>query len=256
MSSDSKLMSQQEHQIQNWNTFFKYHVHDWHGIVTRYSPEGEIIESFKCIRTFDASSDGNEYVQKNHHIYEDEKSETIKFGVKKKPITKALYIENSFSWCSGENGNFTNFRFEIGFRHQNRRATAGSVYKNKTLEHIFIIHEYLDSYSPEKSFLPKVDKNNNSWENWVGQLKGISSDLIIFNKSEIKWETLENISNENNIILYSPEGISITSPSSLEAKIDFHLTVDWLVEPTLRLRGSRYYENSTFSKAEFIEFNQ
>lgn len=251
MSSASKFINQEEHQIENWNTFLKYHAYDWHGIVTRYSPQGEIIESFKCIRSFCVSSNGKEYVQKNHYIYDAKKSNTITFDIKHKPITKALYIENSFSWCSGENRNFTDLRFEIGFRHENKRATAGGVYKNMALEHIFIIYEYLNSFSEDSNFYIEIDDKH---DNWAGESKEITSDLEIVNKSKVKWEPIE--STDEYIFFSSPEGVSITYPSSLEAKSNFVLAVDWLAEPNLKLQSSRYYDDYALTKAQFIEFHQ
>ena len=33
----------------NWQNFITKHLRDWHGLWTRYSPSGEIIESFQSL---------------------------------------------------------------------------------------------------------------------------------------------------------------------------------------------------------------
>lgn len=37
---------------QNWKNFCANYLRDWHGIWTRYSPLGEMTESFQSLRSF------------------------------------------------------------------------------------------------------------------------------------------------------------------------------------------------------------
>ena len=88
-------------QLQNWDNFCKYHVNcDWYGVWTKYLPDRQVIDSFQCIRSFHLNQEGNEINHQNHYIYADGKKETKTFGPYKKPDTRALFLEISFSWCA------------------------------------------------------------------------------------------------------------------------------------------------------------
>ncbi|MCX7596227.1 MAG: DUF3598 family protein [Fischerella sp.] len=46
-------------QLQKGDSFCRYYANsDWKGTWTRYSPQGEISESFNSIRSFQMSADG------------------------------------------------------------------------------------------------------------------------------------------------------------------------------------------------------
>ncbi len=56
-------------QEQNWKNFTDQHLHDWHGIWTRYTPTGDVQESFRSLRRFQGSSGKTEIYHLNQYIY-------------------------------------------------------------------------------------------------------------------------------------------------------------------------------------------
>ena len=83
-----------------------------------HSPDGEVTDSFQCIRSFHLNQEGNEINHQNHYIYADGKKETKTFGPYKKPDTRALFLDNSFSWGSILVLAESRFGFETGFRYE------------------------------------------------------------------------------------------------------------------------------------------
>ena len=64
---------------QNWQNFITHHLRDWHGIWTRYSPEGEVIESFQSLRSFRTNLEQTELFQTNRYLYADGRIEEKKW---------------------------------------------------------------------------------------------------------------------------------------------------------------------------------
>jgi Domain of unknown function (DUF3598) len=72
-----------EPQLENWQNFCRSHaVGNWHGTWTNYSPELEILESFRSIRSFLLSEDGNKFYHQNHYFYNNSQSESQIFTPK------------------------------------------------------------------------------------------------------------------------------------------------------------------------------
>lgn len=111
---------------QNWNNFCQYHMGDWHGNWKRYGLKGEVIDSFRCFRSLDKNINDGEINHQNYYTYADGKTELKNFGPYKEPITKALFLDNSFSWGSTTVEPNLSFGFETGFRYEDRRASAAA----------------------------------------------------------------------------------------------------------------------------------
>ncbi|MGB7440757.1 MAG: DUF3598 family protein [Coleofasciculaceae cyanobacterium] len=59
-----------EPQLQNWENFCRVHAcGDWHGTWTKYSPSGEVMESFRGIRSLYTSSNGSEIYLFGWRVY-------------------------------------------------------------------------------------------------------------------------------------------------------------------------------------------
>ena len=233
-----------EAQLQNWDNFCRYHATgDWYGTWTRYSPKGEVIESFQCIRSLQASEDGSEINHQNHYTYADGKSETKTFGPYKKPNTVVLFLDNSFSWGSTKVESGSSFSFETGFRHEDRRASAAVAYNDSgRVQRIIVIPEHLASFA-EESPAPPADRISG---NWQGTLKKMTPDLIVSPPVATSWNQLENLS-ENYQTLHFPDGISLSCPRQVESGKEFFMAVDWLINPTLLQRCIRHYGISGFT---------
>jgi Domain of unknown function (DUF3598) len=256
-----------EPQLENWQNFCRYHaVGNWHGTWTKYSPELEIIESFRGIRSFLLSEDGNTVYHQNHYFYNNFQSESQIFTIKHKPLILSLCLDNSFSWSStkreseldGEKFGFsyleewkwTPFFCEIGFRHENIKISAGAVYDvHSELQNITVINEYLGSFG-EISAYPSMDELNHSWQ---GTLKTMTSDWIVSPPVTTSSQKLENI-NPDYLTLHTNVGVSISCPQAIEKGKEFFVAVDWLISPNLLQRGSRYFDASGFTKFTLEEF--
>lgn len=239
-------------QLQNWDNFCRYHATgNWYGIWTRYSPEGEVIKSFKGIRSLQASEDGSEINHHNYYTYADGKSESKTFGPYKKPNTKALFLDNSFSWGSTNMEPGSNFGFETGFRYEDQRASVAVLYDGSgSLQTMTTIPEYLASFAGEPSRPPV----NGISGNWQGTLKTITPDLIVSPPVATSWKRLEDLG-ENYLTLYFPDGISLSCPRQLEREKKFFMAIDWRVNSTLLQRGIRNYKSSGFTGFTLELFN-
>jgi len=239
-------------QLQNWNNFCQYHVNsDWHGIWTRYTSNGQEIESFQCVRSFHLSEDGSEINHQNHYIYADGTKETKTFGPYKKPITKSLFLDNSFSWGSTKVESGSNFGFETGFRYEDKRVSVAIIYGDRAiLENITVISEHLSTFASAISDIAK--DLSGSWE---GTGKTITpSYWIVSSPVATSFNQLENLS-EDYQILHLLNGISIACPHKIEAGKEFVTTIDWLVKPDLLQRGIRKYDASGFRSFTLEIFN-
>lgn len=231
--------------LQNWDNFCRYHaIGDWHGTWSIYSSKAEIIDSFKCIRSFHLSIDGSQINHQNHYTYSDGKTKTETFGPYKKPLTRALYLDNSFSWGSTMIAANTSFWFETGFSHQERRAGVVVVYDDRgVLQQIITIPEHLASFVHPSSSLPVTGISGN----WQGSLKSITPELTTSPPTVTAWKSLEDL-HPDYLTLQFPDGISISCPGQLEQGKELFFAVDWLVPSGLfYYRGIRYFESSEFT---------
>lgn len=250
-------------QLQNWDNFCQYHTTgDWHGTWTKYSSEAKEIDSFRGIRSFVQSSDGNQIYHHNHYIYDDGNSESQTFETKNKPLTLSLFLDTSFSWgatkrelnSTGERFGYqyldtwkwVPFFFETGFRYEDRRASTGAVYDEKgNFQYILVITEHLGKFVKEPA-LPSYPTGNEFNYNWQGMLKKITPDYRILDAVETSWQPLNNLA-EDYLTLHLNGGISVSCPQTIEIGKEFFVAVDWRPNSTLLQRGIRYYDTSDFT---------
>jgi hypothetical protein len=231
-------------QLQNWDTFIKYHVNcDWHGIWYRYSSDVKLLESFAGVRSFHANEDGSEVTHQNYYQYQDGKTEIKTFGPYKKPTIRALFLDNSFTAGSAKIEIGSIFGFETGFRYENRRAEAITIYdESGNLQKMTFIDEQLGTP-------PQITTNLHPQEvsgNWQGIAKTITAELTISSPIVTSWQPAENLAKDYQT-LHLSNTVSITCPQTIAGEQDFFYVVDWLVQPSLLLRGIRKYEASNFT---------
>ncbi|MDZ8107340.1 MAG: DUF3598 family protein [Nostoc sp. DedQUE12a] len=227
-------------QLQNWENFCS-HLGDWHGTWNVYNLEGELIRFHQCIRSFHLSSDGNEINHQNYSTYADGTNKLETYGPHKKPHLRSLHFHNSFSWGSQEVKPGSMFFFETGFKHQDRRRSAVARYnENNTLD-ILIISEHLGGIVDEPS-LPTA----NQFSGWQGTITKMKPDWIVSPAAPTSWIKLEDL-NKNYLSLHLKDSISISIPRYIKSETEFFLAVEWLVKPTLLLRGIRHFNISGFT---------
>ncbi len=229
-------------QLQNWDNFCQYHVGEWHGIKTRYSPNKEVIKSWQVVTKLEVSEDGSTINHQDYLTYSDGATEIKTFGPYTKPEISALFLDNSFCWGSKKVAPNSIFVFEIGFRFEDRRMLGYCRYdENGNLQYI--------STGPEH--FSKVEDNvsssvNQIHNNWQGMLKKMTSDLIVSGSVPTSWKPLENL-HQNYLTLDFQEGISICCPPKIVPNEAFLIAVDWQINDTLRQRGIGYYDAFGFT---------
>ena len=240
-------------QLQNWDNFCKYHVNcDWYGVWTKYSPDGQVIDSFQCIRSFHLNQNGSEIKHQNHYIYPDGKKETRNFGPYKKPDTRALFLDNSFSWGSIIVVEESRFGFKTGFRYEDKRVSAVVIY-NETgnLQEITVISEVLKGISEESNVISPEQFSGI----WKGKAKTINPNWIVSFPVETIYNQLENNA-DDYLNLHFPEGVYVNCPSQVEPEKDFVAVVDWLINPNLLQSGIRKYDSSGFTDFTLAELSR
>lgn len=231
-------------QLQNWDNFCKYHVNcDWYGVWTKYLPNGQVTDSFQCIRSFHLNQEGNEVNHQNHYIYADGKKETKTFGPYKKPDMRALFLDNSFSWGSIVFVEESRFGFETGFRYENKRLSTVVIYNGSGgLQEITVISEVLSGASEESN---SISPQQFSGE-WQGNAKTMNPNWIVSSQVLTTYDLLQN-DTDDYLKLYFTEGVYVNCPSLVEAEKGFSMAVDWLINPNLLLSGIRNYDASGFT---------
>ncbi len=237
-------------QLQNWDNCCKYHVNcDWYGVWTKYSRDGQVIDSFQCIRSFHLNQEENQINHQNHYIYADGKKETKTFGPYKKPDMRALFLDNSFSWGSAIVVEESRFGFETGFRYEDKRLSTVVIYnKGGNFQEITVISEVLSGISQESNLISQQQFSGI----WEGKAKTINSNWIVSSPIETTYERLEN-STDSYLKLYFPEGVCVNCPDRVEAEQEFSAAVHWLINPNLLQSGIRNYDASGFTDFTFAE---
>lgn len=261
--ADLNAVKKMYSKLQNWNNFCRYHaVGNWHGVWTRYSPDGKVIQSFKGIRSFSVNADGNEINHQNYFTYADGTIENKNIGSYTKPDTtllllgksfSVLFLDNSYSWGNTELGANSPFGFETGFRCQDKRASATVLYNQfGQINQITIIPEYLAGFVEQSH---SSSASNICSDKWFGIGKSMLSDLTTTSPIETAWSRLEDL-DDNYLTLHFHDGISISCPQQIDSGKEFFLAVDWLVHPGLLQRGIRHFDTYGFRCLTLEVFTQ
>lgn len=242
-------------QLKNWQNFLTYHVNcDWYGIWTRYTADGQITESFEGVRSFHANEDSSEVKHQNYLKYTDGHSETKTFGPYKQPQIRALFLDNSFSAGSPNIEPGKMFGFETGFRYENRRVEAITIYNESgKLEKFTFIEEKLVTYPKPLPHLPPQQISGK----WQGKTKTMTPNWEISTPQTTLWQPIEKLAQDDKI-LHFPNNVVISCPLQISPGQEFMYVVDWLARPSLLLRGIRKYNavgftNFTLETFDFID---
>ncbi|NEO37311.1 MAG: DUF3598 family protein [Moorea sp. SIOASIH] len=232
-----------DRKLQNWKKFCQYYSGDLYGIWTRYSRAGEVIESWRCIRSFRPTAEGSEIHQQNHYTYASGKTETKTFGPYKQPITTGLFLDNGFSWGSSTVKSGSTFFSDICLRYENSRATAIAKYdESGSLKRFTVFPEHLGHFVN----VPALPPPHQISSDWQGTLQTITPDWQISPPLVTSWQPLDDLP-KDYLRLHFTNSISISCPAQVESGKEFFVAVDWLVNQTLWQRGTRHYDRSGFT---------
>lgn len=227
---------------QNWKNFTTNHLRDWHGIWTRYSPEGEVTESFQSLRSFRSNPEETEIVQKNHYAYSDGRrveksweynqlSNSLSNGVFHPEIEsmRGIFFESGHAaLVSTKLKTDSYFALELFFKDQELRHSVGIVYDEAgRLFRTANIREDSTGFpsqywSNETHQLPERDFSGN----WQGTAITMTPDLKISQPvaTELHWV------GEGHKTFFLPDGVSISCPDKISVGTSFTIAANWLVK--------------------------
>ncbi|AOX02362.1 hypothetical protein BJP34_25575 [Moorena producens PAL-8-15-08-1] len=227
---------------QNWKNFTANHLRDWHGIWTRYSPEGEIIESFQSLRSFRSNPEQTEIYQTNRSIYADGRIEEKKWQSNKQdkvlpdgiihpalPSMRSFFFEQgAATWSAKQLEPGSVFQpAELFFKHENIRHSVAIIYEsNGSLMRAVSIREdaagFPSNYwSTEINLLPERNLSGN----WQGTSVTMTPDLKVSDpiSTQLHWPLA------GNNMFFFPDGISLSCPKQVNIGKNFTIVANWLV---------------------------
>jgi len=229
---------------QNWKNLTAKHLRDWHGIWTRYDPQGEVTESFRGLRSISSDRAQTEIAHRNLYMYPEgnTKEESWEYNQGENSLPDGLFhparsTRRGFFLASGHAAWVTTklktdsyFGAELFFRYEDLRHSVGIVYDEQgNLLRTANIREDAAGFpsqywSTELQQLP----DRNLSDNWQGTSVTITPDLNISDPvpSKLHWNW------EGHHAFFLPDGVSISCPDRVIVGTPFILAANWLVTPS------------------------
>ena len=243
----------------NWHAFWNNHLGTWKGSWTRYTPEGDVKESFASTREFTANSATTEIVQNNRYRYADGRSRHKQWSYNVKdhnqrdgfahPASipmRGLALDNgAAAWLipSLEPNQFT--PFELFLMDGDRRHSVGVLYgKNGKLIRTASIREQRGGPST-MSWTASINQQQ-PWHprrQWQGEKHQIRKDLSrdATRKSFWHWKDQDQSEQSNH---YLPYRIILRCPERLTPNQPFSIQVIWMLnDDALQTITARYNTN-------------
>ncbi|HEY9667558.1 MAG TPA: DUF3598 family protein [Coleofasciculaceae cyanobacterium] len=242
-------------QDKNWENLFGHITTSgvaWHGIWTVYSPEKEVLNSFKGIRKFQANEEKTLITQTNKYTNSDgiesEKIWQIQKQICSQPdgvihpaflsMTALSFGGDKNAWVSKKLEAGKKFGTELFFRYQDWRTSVSSIYaESGDLEKITIIQEHLNSFAnqPAKAKIEKLS-------GWSGRKEYMNSDLSI-SVAENQEFVLEPTERKNYPI-YLPDNVTVNVPKKVNLGEEFEIVAGKLVTTNEYQTLTVQYDNS------------
>ncbi len=252
---------------QNWKNLCNHHVRDWHGIWTRYSPQGEITESFQSLRHFQTNPEQTEVEQTNRYMYADGKTveQSWQFNKQSNNLLDGLFHpqresmrgfffeRGAATWAEKKIETGAAFGVELFFRHEELRHSVGIVYDGPgSLRRTASIREDARGlpskyWSAELNLLPERKLTGN----WQGTSVTMTPDLQVSPPvpAQLHWPV------SGNATFFFPDGISLSCPNQVNFGTNFTIAANWLVTPSyLQKLTIKYDDSGAFSTLTFEEF--
>ncbi|MBI1242549.1 MAG: DUF3598 family protein [Nostoc sp. RI_552] len=239
---------------------------EWQGSFTRLSPQGEILQDIKSV----VSLEGLENNQTIRQIVSRQGQEDLVLEYSSIAKSTLFFANGAFSQGSIQLAPFTEFGAELGLIHEDRRLRAVQIFnKNGQLDKITLIREHLAGTEPVQRPSLQINQLLGEWQgeavtiypDWASpdhhsttlklQLDGngrliqsLTSALSrITSTGTIKGSIINFDQNPQKQVqvLLLPDGASITSPLQVQLRQPFILEVGWLIQPSLRQRMVRSY---------------
>ncbi len=245
---------------QNWYNFWNHHLQDWYGIWTRYAPDGEIMESFQSIRSFQGNSELTEIIQKNRYTYTDGKTveRSWEFSQQANSLSDGFshpastsmrgfgFEQGAAAWLLPQLQPGPSAIMELFLKHKDVRHSVGVVYdQSGNLLRTASIREDVAGF-PSKYWSTQLQLLRERTVNgsWQGSAVTMTPDLSVSKPVPIQWQW----GWEEHKTYYYPDGITLSCPKKLKMDTPFVIVINWLVNPThLQQMVVAYDEAGAFS---------
>ncbi|MBN3877286.1 DUF3598 family protein [Nostoc sp. JL23] len=224
----------------NWN-YCTNHLLNWHGIWTRYTPVGDVKESFQSLRSFKSNPEKTKIVHTNTYIYTngENKQESWEFNFLSNSLDNGLFhpsretmrgyffAEGHATWATVKLKPNSYFGIELFFRYEDLRHSVGIVYdESGNLFHTANIREDCNGF-PSKYW--STELNQLPERNFSGNWQGISMTITPNLKISEPIVTQFNWHKEGHKYYYLPDGVSINCHSSISIGTPFSVIANWLI---------------------------
>ena len=245
---------------QNWRNFTANHLRDWHGIWTRYTPHGDVKESFQSARLFKSNPELTEIHQTNRYIYDSDniKEESWSYNQQDNSLADGMFHPSRSTmrgfffksghavWLSTQLQEGSYLGAELFFRNEDLRHSVGIVYDQQgNLFRTANIREDARGF-PSQFWSKEIEQvsDRNLSSNWQGTSVTITPDLKISEPvpTQLHWGW------KGHKTFYLPDGVSISCPDQVSVGTPFTLVANWLVTPSkLQQLNVKYDESGAFA---------
>ena len=225
----------------NWQAFWRHHLGDWRGRWTRYSPSGEVKETFSSSRLFTANAALTEVVQTNRYEYSDgrsirkewtyniaDHSQADGFAHPVSESMRGFALENgSAAWLIHTLRANAFAPFELFLKRGEIRHSVGVLYgKDGELLRTASIREERGTQQG-KSWSATVTQVEpwNPDGRWIGEQRQINPDLSRIPLQRSGWQWMDKDQSNH----FFPDGIILRCPERIVPGQAFSIRVIWLV---------------------------
>ncbi|MCG6137301.1 MAG: DUF3598 family protein [Nostoc sp. LLA-1] len=238
---------------------------EWQGSFTRFSPQGTLLEDIKSV----VSLSGLNNNQTIRQVVSRQGQADLVLEYSSVARSTLFFANGAFSQGSIQLAPFTEFGAELGLIHEHRRLRLVQLFnKNSQLDKITLIREHLAGTEP-------VERPTLQIEDLLGEWQGEAVTIYPDWRSPDKYSTnlklqlddtgrlIQSLSfgertitstgtingskinfDQNQIqVLLLLNGASATSPLQLQLRQPLFLEVGWLIQPHLRQRMIRSYND-------------
>ena len=230
---------------QNWHAFWDQHLGAWQGRWTRYSPSGDVIETFQSTRAFTADLPRTAIEQVNSYVFpdgrrvqkqwtynRDDQSLATGFAHPASATMRGLAFSNgAAAWLVPTPQPQSWMPFELFLKQGDLRQSVGVVYgKDGRLVRTASIREGLAGF-PGQFWSDRIGQEA-AWSlegDWVGKGELMRADLSRSPLPSTTWKPWE----ESQALHYLPDKTILSCPDKIQAGQPFSLTVIWMIEDDL-----------------------
>ena len=242
--------------VQSWRSLIAHHTKDWHGLWTRYTPQGEVMQSFQSLRSFKVGNSEQTLIkQANRYTYSDGRTQEKAFEYYLGPTgftDNTGFVGCSMAFFESGHGayfplqlNKTQTGMEIFFIHGEAiRCSTAILYKESKLAQVSSVREDSSGY-PGKHWSMEIKpvSERNLTGNWEGNSVTLYPDFTISEpvQAQFQWGW------EGHQVYYLPDGLTVSFPSEIVEGTAIDLVANWLVTDTkMHQITVKYDENGSY----------